>query len=184
MIEYFKTGELPENVLNARKVMASVPDFDLFDDILYHFWTLGPRKRKHVRKQLVIPRCLINEVLQWCHDDPTSGHLAFNKTYYKVQERFYWEGMYRDIDYWCKSCVLCSTRRTPKGRKPAPILPIPVDGPFDRVSVDVLGPFPPSLYENRYIVVFTDYFTKWTEAFAVRSADAVHCQTFRRRDHL
>ncbi|CAG2203350.1 Transposon Ty3-G Gag-Pol polyprotein,Retrovirus-related Pol polyprotein from transposon opus,Retrovirus-related Pol polyprotein from transposon 297,Retrovirus-related Pol polyprotein from transposon 17.6,Transposon Ty3-I Gag-Pol polyprotein [Mytilus edulis] len=173
IINYLKDGNLPEQITNARKVMACSPDYELFDGILHHFWTPGPRKRKHVRKQLVVPRSLTNEVMHWCHDDPTAGHLAFHKTYHKIQERFYWVGMYKDVDYWCKSCVKCATRKTPKGRKPAPMLPIPVDGPFDRVGVDVLGPFPPSLQGNRYIVVFTDYLTKWTEAFAVRNADAV-----------
>ena len=63
IIEYLRDGVLPEGVFNSRKVMACVPDFELFDGILHHFWTPGPRKRKHVRKQLVIPRSLIDEVL-------------------------------------------------------------------------------------------------------------------------
>ena len=40
------------------------------------------------------------------------------------------------------------------------------------MAVDVLGSFPTSECGNKYIVFFTDYFTKWTEAFAVRNADA------------
>lgn len=79
--------------MDCRKIVACSPDYEIFDDVLYHFWTPGPRKRKHVRKQLVVPRSLIDEVLHWCHNDTTAGHLGFHKTYYKVQERFYWVGM-------------------------------------------------------------------------------------------
>ena len=57
--------------------------------------------------------------------------------------------MYTEIEKWCASCVDC-----------APLQPIPVDRPFDRVAVDVLGPLPTSERGNKCVVVFTDYFTK------------------------
>lgn len=45
-------------------------------------------------------------------------------------------------------------------------------GPFDRVAVDVLGPLLPSLKRNRYIVVFSEYQTRWVEAFAISNVGA------------
>ena len=45
-------------------------------------------------------------------------------------------------------------------------MPIPVAGPFDQVGVDVIK-FPCSSQEKRYAVVFIDYLTKWSEAFAI-----------------
>ena len=52
------------------------------------------------------------------------------------------------------------------------VLPIAVEGAFDRVAVDVLGPFPPSSKGGRYIVVFSDYLTRWVEAFPMSSVEA------------
>ena len=46
----------------------------------------------------------------------------------------------------------------------APLTPIPVNGPFDRVGVDVIQ-FPRSHLGNQYAVVFVDYLTKWPEVF-------------------
>ena len=63
-------------------------------------------------------------------------------------------------------------RKSPKDSKRAPLLPIPVANAFERVTVDVLGPFPPPRKGNRYIVVFSDYLTRWCEAFAVPNAEA------------
>ena len=40
------------------------------------------------------------------------------------------------------------------------------------MAVDVLGPFPPSGKGSRYIVVFSDYLTRWVEAFPVPSVQA------------
>ena len=84
------------------------------------------------------------------------GHLGFKKTYRKLRERFFWPTMYADCDFWCKSCVDCSTRKTSKSLAKAPLLPIPSSYPFETVAVDVLGPFPTSLNGNRFIIVFTD----------------------------
>ena len=80
--------------------------------------------------------------------------------------------MFKDVEHWVKSCVECSMRKSPRNSKKAPLLPIPVEGAFDRLAVDVLGPFPPSSKGSRYIVVFSDYLTRWVEAFPVTSVEA------------
>ena len=49
--------------------------------------------------------------------------------------------MYSNVDTWCKTCELCAKRKTPRNKLTAPLHSIPVDRPFDRVGVDVLGPF-------------------------------------------
>ena len=80
--------------------------------------------------------------------------------------------MFCDIDKWCKSCVDCAMKKSPRNTHKAPLLPIPVENAFDRLAVDCLGPFPLSNAENRYVVVFTEYLTCWPEAFAVPNTDA------------
>ena len=32
-----------------------------------------------------------------CHMDPTSGHLGIKKTYYRITERFTWNGVMKDV---------------------------------------------------------------------------------------
>ena len=61
-------------------------------------------------------------------------------------------------------------KKSPRNTKRAPILPLPIEGAFDRVADDVLGPFKSSNRQNRYIVVFSDYLTRWCEAFPVPAA--------------
>ena len=78
--------------------------------------------------------------------------------------------MFKDVEHWVKSCVECSMRKPPRNSEKAPLLPIPV-GAFDRVAVDVLGPFPPSSDGSRFLV-FSDYLTRWVEAFPVASVQA------------
>lgn len=42
-----------------------------------------------------------------------------------------------------------------------------VDAPFERIGVDVAGPFPVVISSNWYLLVDMDYFTKWLEVFSV-----------------
>ncbi len=63
-------------------------------------------------------------------------------------------------------------KKIPRSQHKAPLLPIPVDGAFDRLAMDILGPFPTTLSGNRYIIVFSDYYSRWPEAFALPSVEA------------
>ena len=49
----------------------------------------------------------------------------------------------------------------------APLQPIPVGQPMQMVAVDLFGPFPRSQEGNCYILVASDYFTEWCEAYAI-----------------
>ena len=61
--------------------------------------------------------------------------------------------------------------KIPCGKRKALLLPIPVEGPFDQVAFDALGPFPATDDSNCYILVFSNYYTWWPKAFAVPSID-------------
>ncbi|KAJ7998071.1 hypothetical protein DPEC_G00218730 [Dallia pectoralis] len=58
------------------------------------------------------------------------------------------------------------------GQGRAPLQQYQVGAPIDRVTVDVLGPFPRTPRGNRFVVVAMDYFTKWPEAYAVPDQEA------------
>jgi len=47
-----------------------------------------------------------------------------------------------------------------------------VGAPFERISVDITGPFPKSAKGNIYMVTVMDHFTKWAEAIPLRNHTA------------
>ncbi|KAL6418538.1 hypothetical protein ACFW04_011955 [Cataglyphis niger] len=44
--------------------------------------------------------------------------------------------------------------------------------PFERVQINVVSPFPTSSSGNKYLLVITDCFTKWVEAFPLKNVRA------------
>ena len=48
---------------------------------------------------------------------------------------------YKDVEHWCCSCVDYSTKKVPQVKCKAPLLPIPAEGAFDHVAMDVFGLF-------------------------------------------
>ena len=79
--------------------------------------------------------------------------------------------MHQEIAYWCRACVPCATRSVGRPLKPL-LVPIPVGGPFDRVAMDVMQ-LSKTKKGHRYVVVFMDYLTKWSEAFATQDQTAL-----------
>ena len=134
---------MPTDNIRAKHVLLA-EDVYLLDDngILYHLDKQGRKGYKDNHAQLVLPPPLRYEVLVHAHDDLTGGHLGTFKTYEKLRDRFYWRGMYKDVEHLVRSCVDCATRKRPRNNLKAPLLPIPVDGAFDRLAVDCLGPLP------------------------------------------
>ena len=135
LISYIETQQLPANQNKARSFLLQGDKFYLDDNgLLFSLWTPRRRRPQAVYTQLVIPEALKHESLAWAHDDITAGHLGAQKTYAKIRTRYYWRNMFRDIDRWCKSCVDCAMKKSPRNRYRAPLLPIPVENGFVLLS--------------------------------------------------
>ena len=48
--------------------------------------------------------------------------------------------------------------------------------PMEKVALDIMGPLPRSNRGNRYLLVLSDYFTKWVEAYAIPNQEEFVCR--------
>lgn len=121
--------------------------------------------------QLVVPLSLRATVLKNYHDIPSAAHLGSDKTLEKVKSQFYWPSMKDDIKNYCAKCDVCASRKLPTPVR-APLGQNPVYQPMERICIDLTGPLPETENKNRYIMVVTDWFTKWTEAYPIPDQSA------------
>ena len=73
---------------------------------------------------------------------------------------------------YIRKCPVCCANRHPQKRLRAALKDYRVGHPLDRIGVDVLGPLPTTSRRNCYILVVTDYFTRWVEAYPMPDQQA------------
>ena len=117
--------------------------------------------------QLVLPLSLREEVMEAFHDDLLGGHCGYFKTAQKVAQWYWWPRMNKDIKKWVKECIVCQKHTRDYGPKLGKLAPIIATRPFQIMGMDILTELPTTESGNKHIIVFTDYFTKWVEAFAI-----------------
>ena len=96
------------------------------------------------------------------YNHPLGAHRGAGIMVQKIRERYYWKIVYQDCKEHVKTCRECQFQGSAK--KNNELHPIPVEGPWERIGIDIVGPLPVTEQENRYIVTCIDYMTKWIEA--------------------
>ena len=123
-------------------------------------------------KQWIVPSALRKEIFEELHSGRMSGHLGINRTRERIRERMYWPGIKADVTRWSSQCLKCEARKPRAGPKRHPLGTIPSGAPFERIAIDIMEPGTITDNGNRYIMVVNDYFTKWSEAYAIKDHTA------------
>ena len=77
------------------------------------------------------------------------------------------------------SCDQCQRTGAPAFRNHWPLTPIIPIAPFEKWGIDFVGPINPvSARRNRYIILATDYSTKWVEARPTQKNNAATIAIF------
>ena len=127
--------------------------------------------------QFIVPSSMKKEILFQMHDSLLSGHLGCKKTKAKLLQRFYWYALKDETALYIQKCDTCAADKKPAKVPRAPMGSLQVGAPGDIVATDYLGPLPVTDRGNRYILLFTDHFTKNVEIIPVRDMTAEVCAT-------
>lgn len=122
--------------------------------------------------RLAIPESLRKILLYELHSSPHGGHMGQNRTRGNMTCRYYWPGMTYDIDEWIGTCAACNRRKPSPYGKVGQLYPLSAKEPFAMWGMDLLE-LPLSINKNKYLLVMTDYFTRWVEAIPLPNKEAV-----------
>ena len=170
-IAYLSDGTLPTEKWEARWLKRRSAHYVIMDGTL-HRWTATK----------VLLRCISGDetrlVMAETHEGAASNHSGGRALALKVKSLgFYWPTMNADCESDVKKYDRCQ-RHASTIHSPTDLLhTLTAPYPFMRWGMDIIGPMPSSR-QKRFILVLTDYFTKWVEAEAYASITDKEVQKF------
>ena len=158
------TNILPQEIIQASKGYK----FLIIDELLCR-----TKEGNSLPPQIIIPpndKALQQQLLSLHHDLPEMGHFSYKKMFPKILKSYFWPTINKDTLEYCKSCLECQVHKkstpNPQNRPLKPFLP---DHPNQRVSIDLMGPFPVTENGFEYILCMVDNFTKWATAIPLKN---------------
>ena len=138
------------------------------DNVLYRIFLKSDGTAKYF--QYVVPRVIKKQVMELAHID-ASAHLRLLKTLDQVQRRAWWHTWKQDVERYldcCKPCAIYHRGKTPKQGK---LQAFVAAFPFQRISIDLCGPFVSS--DNKiFIFSCVDLFTKYCVLVAIGNKES------------
>ena len=153
LICYMKWGKLPDKPEFRQWVLRMYPKAKMMGGMVGIM--VGSTFK------ILAPLNLRQTLLQLAHDHPLSGHFNWIKSMDKLKN-WHWEGMAKEVEIYCKSCVKCNQNNPPAGGFTKMNLgKLPDVNKFNmRIHADLLGPLVSSGEEDyKYCLVITDAYS-------------------------
>ncbi len=132
---------------------------------------LGEGEERHL---LVIQQTKTELVMELAHSQPMAGHLRAANNLQQLWDHFHCPGMDAEVRRFCQCCPVCQ-RTAPQRPLPSPLIPMAIiEVPFERIGMDLVGPFPKSNRGHEHILVIVNYATRYPEAVPLRKTSK-HC---------
>ncbi|XP_026395814.1 uncharacterized protein LOC113290420 [Papaver somniferum] len=159
---YLQDRETPRDRLEAHKLKSRATNYELRVGVLY---------RRSFQGSLL--RCLSPEegieIMTAIHYGDARNHSGTRSLELKTRgQGYYWTHMHeyaKDIVTKCEEFQRYGKRIHAPGRTLNSILSV---WPFAKWVLDIVGPLVPGSKQRRFLIVATDYFTKWVEAKATQ----------------
>ncbi|KAJ8022562.1 hypothetical protein HOLleu_37501 [Holothuria leucospilota] len=119
-------------------------------------------------EKVVIPSALTQHVLAFAHE----AHQGMSRTKQRLRELYWWPLMDAQVEELVKTCAVCSFNDKTAKRAFAPLQPIQFpDGPWEKIAIDIVGPFERAVNECRFAITAVDYYSKWPEVMFTPSVE-------------
>ena len=83
------------------------------------------------------------------------------------------------FQFQIQHCDICQRTKRKFDHPSEPLHPVPVPSAvWSQLGIDLIGPLRETTSGNKYAIVVVDYFSKWPEARAVPTKEAIHVADF------
>jgi transposase InsO family protein len=119
---------------------------------------------------LIIPRTRRSWLVRTTHE--ALGHVGVSKTLSALKNKYFWPRMEEFTRLTINSCRQCAERKS-GNTNIQPFMQRMVTGyPFEKIAIDISGPFPSGRTGERYILGIIDCFSKYPVLVALKSTDS------------
>ena len=116
----------------------------------------------------MVPQSLRGKVLYLNHQSRFAAHPGGTRLFSIMRRTYYWPAMALDVYACVRDCVHYAKEMLAL-RKHASFLKLfPATRPLEQVAIDILGPLARTTKGKRYLLVFSDRFSKLTKAVPLR----------------
>eukprot|EP00253_Pinus_taeda_P034000 PITA_34000 len=135
----------------------------------------------------ILRRCVREEevfdILLTCHDGPCGGHFAAKMIAFKIpQAGYYWPTLHQDVRRYISQGDRCQRMGKPTPRDEMPLQPQETFKPFEKWGMDFVGPINSPSKQKSYIIVCTNYLTKWADTKAIKATTEEKVAEFLRKN--
>jgi transposase InsO family protein len=123
-----------------------------------------------VRHLIVLPESMHRGAIERAHH--AVAHKAVEATVAELHKTLYFSGMYRWVNETLRRCETCQVKKGSIPNQRGLLVSHVTGYPFQKISIDFVGPLPRSKEGNEYMLTVSDCFTRWVEAFPCRRANA------------
>ena len=173
IVMFLKDDILPEEKSEAEKIRRNATRFWLSEDHKLY-------KRSYSGPYLLCIHPEASEpLLEELHEGICGSHTGGKSMLHRAfTQGYWWPGMQKESLEYVKKCDQCQ-RFAPNIHQPEGVLnPLTSPWSFALWGLDIIGSFPKAARNKRYLLVGTDYFTKWVEAEPLANIRDVDAKRF------
>lgn len=141
-----------------------LPDLKVVDKFVYirteH--ATGDEGQELNAWKLWVPLTLRKNVLEMAHDSKIASHGGTVKTTDLIRRHLYWPGLVKDVREYIRKCDVCKETKAPNFVIRPPMGKQSIScRPFQKLYIDLLGPYPRSKKGNIGLLIVLDHFSKF-----------------------
>jgi hypothetical protein len=169
---YLSVEHLPENREKAHRIQTQALQYKLENGILYRRSFLGPLLRCVDADEA---KTMVREI----HEGMCGIHAGPRSVVAKaINVGYYWPDMHLTAVEEIRKCQSCQKHAPLMHRPKNDLIPVTSAWPFQKWGIDIVGPFLEAARRVKYLILATDYFTKWVEAEPVATITSLQVKKF------